>query len=139
MAHRRGRVALRLSALFAALVLLVGMDASSVAARDGTVVPRPVTLRVAGEAATATTPQPRVQHTFVEGQIGGIHMAIAVQGQYLDTGVGPTLAVLDISNLGAPTVVGSARSAPGVRPDRASRDSALSAPAPARFPWKQSL
>jgi hypothetical protein len=50
-------------------------------------------------------PNAEAENVEFVGQIGGATRAVSIQGDYAYIGLGPRLAVLDISNPAAPTVV----------------------------------
>lgn len=71
-------------------------------------------LRVPVAFSVKTHPDLSNQPAGVVGQIGGGIRAIASQGFYVFLGHGPRLEVLDVSNPGAPVVVGQSEILPGV-------------------------
>jgi hypothetical protein len=65
-----------------------------------------VTLLMPGGARPGSLTNADVQDVELVGHVGGVILAVAVQGKYAYTGVGPRLVILDISNPASPTVVG---------------------------------
>ncbi len=118
----KNKSSFRLLALVGVLALLLPLTFSPASSAHGQSA-LPATTGVAGPlgqpaslgaALPIGTPHPPANNVEFVGQIGGAVTAVAIQGTLAYVGVGPRVAILDLSEPSQPVLVGQTDSLPGL-------------------------